>query len=168
LPQARAAIAAIVVDGDSVIILPFRFLSLSMPLLEFIEKNWMLVATLVVSGTMLIWPFVGRRFSGARDIGTLGVTQLINTQNPLLLDVRETKEVEGGKLPNAVHVPLSQLASRGGELSKFVARPVVAYCERGQRGRAATAALAKLGFKDVYHLQGGFKAWKDAGLPVQR
>ena len=28
--------------------------------------------------------------------------------------------------------------------------------------------LAKLGFKDVYHLQGGFKAWKDAGLPVQK
>jgi len=139
-----------------------------MSLLEFIEKNWMLVATLVVSGTMLIWPFIGRRFSGARDIGTLGATQLINSQNPLLLDVRETKEVEGGKLPNAVHVPLSQLASRGGELSKFVARPVIAYCERGQRGRAATAVLAKLGFKDVYHLQGGFKAWKDAGLPVQK
>ena len=139
-----------------------------MSLLEFIEKNWMLVATLVVSGTMLLWPFIGRRFSGARDIGTLGVTQLINSQNPLLLDVREAKEVEGGKLPNAVHVPLSQLASRGGELAKFVARPVVAYCERGQRGRAATAVLAKLGFKDVYHLQGGFKAWKDAGLPVQK
>ena len=139
-----------------------------MSLLEFIEKNWMLVATLAVSGTMLLWPFVGRRFSGGREIGTLGVTQLINSQNPLLLDVREAKEVEGGKLPNAVHVPLSQLASRGGELAKFVARPVIAYCERGQRGRAATAVLAKLGFKDVYHLQGGFKAWKDAGLPVQK
>src|SRR5438874_5819624 len=116
-PQKRAAFAAVGVGGDSVIILPFRFLSLSMSLLEFIEKNWMLVATLVVSGTMLIWPFIGRRFSGARDIGTLGATQLINSQNPLLLDVRETKEVEGGKLPNAVHVPLSQLASRGGELA---------------------------------------------------
>ena len=139
-----------------------------MSLLEFIEKNWMLVATLVVSGAMLAWPLIGRRFSGARDISTLGVTQLINTRNPLLLDVRETKELEGGKLPNAVHVPLSQLASRGGELAKHVARPVVAYCERGQRSRTATAVLAKLGFKDVYHLQGGFKAWKDAGLPVQK
>ena len=27
---------------------------------------------------------------------------------------------------------------------------------------------SKLGFKDVYHLQGGFKAWKDAGLPIQK
>jgi len=139
-----------------------------MSLLQFIEKNWMLVATLVASGAMLVWPFIGRRFSGGHEIGTLGVTRLINTQNPLLLDVRETKEMEGGKLPNAVHVPLSQLASRGSELTKHVARPVIAYCDRGQRGRSATAVLAKLGFKDVYHHQAGFKAWKDAGLPIQK
>jgi rhodanese-related sulfurtransferase len=139
-----------------------------MSIFEFIEKNWMLVATFVVSGALLIWPLVGRRFGGPRELGTLGVTQLINTQNPLVLDVRETKEVEGGKLPNAMHVPLSQLANRGSELAKYVARPVIAYCDRGQRTRAATALLAKLGFKDIYHLQGGFKAWKDAGLPVQK
>lgn len=139
-----------------------------MPLVEFLEKNWMLVATLVVSGTMLVWPVISRLFSGSREIGTLGVTQLINAKNPLLLDVRETKEIEGGKLPNAVHVPLSELASRGGELSKYVSRPVVAYCERGQRSRTAMALLSKLGFKDIYHLHGGFKAWKDAGLPVQK
>lgn len=152
----------------SVIILPFRFLTLSMSLFEFVEKNWMLVATFLASGAMLIWPLVGRRFGGGRELGTLGATQLMNTQNPLVLDVRETKEVEGGKLPNAVHVPLSQLASRGSELGKYVARPVIAYCDRGQRTRSATALLAKLGFKDIYHLQGGFKAWKDAGLPVQK
>ncbi len=151
-----------------VIILPFCFLGLSVSLLEFIEKNWMLVATFLASGAMLLWPLVGRRLSGGRELGTLGATQLINTQNPLLLDLREPKEIEGGKLPNAVHVPLSQLASRGGELAKHVARPVIAYCDRGQRGRTATALLAKLGFKDIYHLQGGFKAWKDAGLPVQK
>ncbi|HEY4137710.1 MAG TPA: rhodanese-like domain-containing protein [Casimicrobiaceae bacterium] len=139
-----------------------------MPILEFVEKNWMLVATLVASGAMLLWPIVGRRLSGGRELGTLGATQLINTQNPLLLDLREAKEIEGGKLPNAVHVPLSQLPSRGGELAKYVARPVIVYCDRGQRGRTATALLAKLGFKDIYHLQGGFKAWKDAGLPVQK
>jgi rhodanese-related sulfurtransferase len=128
----------------------------------------MLFATLIASGAMLAWPLVSRRVSGAREVGTLGATQLINSKNALLLDVRETKEIDGAKLPNAVHVPLSQLTSRGAELAKYVSRPVIAYCDRGQRGRAATALLAKLGFKDVYHLQGGFKAWKDAGLPVQK
>ena len=139
-----------------------------MSFLAFAEKNWMLFATLVASGAMLVWPLVSRRVSGGREVGTLGATQLINSKNALLLDVRETKEIDGGKLPNAIHVPLSHLANRGAELTKYVSRPVIAYCDRGQRGRTATALLAKLGFKDVYHLQGGFKAWKDAGLPVQK
>jgi rhodanese-related sulfurtransferase len=139
-----------------------------MSFVAFVEKNWMLFATLVASGGMLIWPLLNGRLSSGRGIGTLGATQLMNSQNPLLLDLREAKEIEGGKLPNAVHLPLSQLASSGAELAKYTSRPVIAYCDRGQRGGSAAGALAKLGFKDIYHLQGGFKAWKDAGLPVSK
>jgi rhodanese-related sulfurtransferase len=139
-----------------------------MSFVAFVEKNWMLFATLVASGGMLIWPLLNGRLSSGRGIGTLGATQIMNSQNPLLLDLREAKEIEGGKLPNAVHLPLSQLASRGAELAKYTSRPVIAYCDRGQRGGSAAGALAKLGFKDIYHLQGGFKAWKDAGLPVSK
>jgi len=65
-------------------------------------------------------------------------------------------------------VPLSQLASRGAELAKYVSRPVVAFCDRGQRSRAAAAVLSKQGFKEIYNLTGGFKAWRDAGLPVTK
>src|SRR4030095_16008911 len=132
-----------------------------MSLLAFLEKNWILVVTLVVSGAMLVWPLVARRVGGGREITTLGVTQLINTRNPLLLDVRETKEFVGGSLPNAIHVPLSQLGTRAGELAKYVSRPVVAYGERGARSRSATGLLAKQGFKDIFYLQGGMKAWRD-------
>ena len=95
-------------------------------------------------------------------------TQLINRQNALILDVRETQEYEGGRVPNAVHVPLSQLAGRGQELKKFTSRPVIAYCERGGRSRSAAGKLAKLGFSEVYTLRGGLRAWADAGLPVEK
>jgi rhodanese-related sulfurtransferase len=45
--------------------------------------------------------------------------------NPVLLDVREPREYEGGHLPGAVHIPLSRLADRLGELDR--GRPVVTY-----------------------------------------
>ena len=70
---------------------------------------------------MLLWPLVQRRLSPVKEIGTLNVTHLINHQNAVLLDVRETKEFEGGKLPNAVHIPLSQLERPLGELAKMTA-----------------------------------------------
>jgi len=138
-----------------------------MSLLAFIEKNWMLIAIAFASGAMLVWPLVQRRFSAMKEVGTHAATQLIN-RDALVLDVREPKEVEGGRLPRAVHIPLSELERRVGEIAPHAARPVVAYCARGQRSRGAGAALAKAGFKDVYHLSGGLAAWRSAGLPVEK
>jgi rhodanese-related sulfurtransferase len=136
--------------------------------MSFVRNNWLLILVLLSSGAMLVWPLVQRRLSPAREIGNLEVTRLINSANALLLDVRETQEYEGGRLPNAVHIPLSQLASRGAELARSAGRPVVAYCMLGNRSRMAGKALARMGFKDVYNLKGGYRAWKDAGLPVEK
>lgn len=136
--------------------------------MTFVQNNWMLLLVMFLSGAMLVWPLVQRRFSSAKDIGTLNATHLINTRNALLLDVREPKEYEGGRLPNAVHIPLSQLDSRASELAKMTSRPVVAYCASGNRSRSAAGALERAGFKEIYNLQGGYRAWKDAGLPVEK
>ena len=137
--------------------------------IEFLarDQNWVYAVAAVVSGTMLVWPMIGRRFSAVKDVGTHGATQLMN-RDALVLDVREAKELADGKLPNAVHIPLSELDRRVGEIAKHTARPVVTYCARGQRSRAAGNALAKAGFKDVYHLTGGLAAWRGAGLPVEK
>jgi rhodanese-related sulfurtransferase len=136
--------------------------------LQFLENNWPLILVMIVSGGMLLWPMIGRRWSPVREIGAMEATQLINRRNALMLDVREPKEYEGGRVPNAVHLPQSQLASRGHELKKMTGRPVIAYCDRGQRSRMAASALTKLGFAEVYTLRGGLRAWSDAGLPVEK
>jgi rhodanese-related sulfurtransferase len=138
-----------------------------MSFLAFAEKNWILFLALFLSGAMLLWPVIQRRASPVKEIGTVNVTQLINHQNALLLDVRETSEMTGGKLPNAVHIPLSQLKDRVGELAKMTARPVVVYCALGRRARSAGSILADAGFGSIYMLGGGLKAWKDAGLPLE-
>ena len=135
---------------------------------SFVQNNWLLILVFVLSGAMLVWPLVQRRLAPGKEVGHLEATRLINSSNAVLLDVRETKEFEGGRLPNAIHIPLSQLASRGGELARYAGKPVVAYCMTGNRSRMANGALDRLGFKDVYNLRGGYKAWKDAGLPVEK
>jgi rhodanese-related sulfurtransferase len=134
----------------------------------FVTRNWLLVLVFVLSGAMLLYPLASRRFSAGREIGTLDATRLLNKDNPLVLDVREANEFEGGRLPNAVHIPLSQLKDRAGEIAKYVSRPVIVYCSRGVRASNAIAALSRLGFKEVQSLRGGFRAWKDAGLPVTK
>jgi len=96
--------------------------------LPFLEKNWILIVAFLLSGALLLWPMVQRRLSPMKEIGTVFVTNLINRQNAVLLDVRESNELTGGKLPNALHIPLSQLKDRMAELAKLTSRPVVVYC----------------------------------------
>lgn len=136
--------------------------------MPFLEKNWPIVLVMVVSGLMLLWPYIQRLFTPAREVGTLDATRLMNNENAVVLDVREPKEITGGRLPNAIHIPLSELKSRAPELAKSTARPIIVYCDRGQRGRGAVGVLGKNGFTQIYLLRGGFKAWRDAGLPVQK
>ena len=137
-----------------------------MQLQQFVVAQWQLVLIFVLSGAMLLWPLVQRRIGGMTDIGTLQLTRLINDDKAVVLDVRETKEFDGGRLPGAVHIPLSQLKDRMGELDKYKERPVITYCARGQRSRSAGTMLGRAGFTKLFNLTGGLKAWKDAGLPL--
>ncbi len=83
-----------------------------------------------------------------------------------VLDVRPSDEYEAGHLPQAINIPLRELARRLREIPK--SREVVAYC-RGPYCVLAFEAVAKLrerGFK-ARRLEDGYPEWKAAGLPVE-
>ena len=84
----------------------------------------------------------------------------------LLLDVRTAEEFAEGHLPGAIH--LDWFGSGFLESAQKMldpACPVMVYCRSGKRSAAASAKLARSGFQ-VYNLEGGYLAWKEAGKPV--
>jgi rhodanese-related sulfurtransferase len=134
---------------------------------KFVIDHIFLVAVAVVSGAMLIWPLL-RRGAGGPSVTTLEATQLINRQDALVLDVREQAEYAQSHILNARGLPLSQLEARIGDIEKFKDRPLVVYCATDNRSSAAVATLKKRGFTNAVVLRGGFAAWQQAGLPVQK
>ena len=74
-----------------------------------------------------------------------------------LLDVRQVREYEESRILGATLIPLPQLSDRIRELDPE--KPVLVYCAIGGRSRAAAQLLAGQGFKEVYNLKGGIKAW---------
>ena len=46
-------------------------------------------------------------------------------------------------------------------------RRIILHCASGGRSALAAATLQDLGYERVAHMDGGFKAWKEAGKPVQ-
>ena len=81
----------------------------------------------------------------------------------ILLDVREDHEWVAGHAPEAVHVPMSRLAERVGELPTD--RTIVCVCHVGARSAAVAEALNRAGWTAL-NLDGGMEAWVAAGLPV--
>ncbi|MCJ7420957.1 rhodanese-like domain-containing protein [Sphingomicrobium astaxanthinifaciens] len=80
---------------------------------------------------------------------------------PTFIDVRTPEEWAEGHVPGARLMPLGQFdpAALDGEL-------VVLYCRSGRRSLEAATMLAEHRGETVAHMDGGFNAWKDAGLPV--
>jgi rhodanese-related sulfurtransferase len=72
------------------------------------------------------------------------------------LDVRTPKEFAEGHIPGAVNVPVDELRQRLAEVPKD--RPIIAYCQVGQRGYLATRVLLQAGY-DVRNLSGGYKTY---------
>ena len=75
----------------------------------------------------------------------------------VLLDVRQPEEYEAEHLPGAKLIPLSDLGARLSELDPE--KPAIVYCAIGGRSRVASQVLAGKGFKEVFNLSGGIKAW---------
>jgi len=135
-------------------------------LVQFFQKdhNFLLLATAVASGGMLLWPLL-RRSTGGPSMSTAQATQLINRDDALIVDVREPAEYQAGHILGAKNTPLERLGET--EL-KRKDKPVIVYCESGERAPKAAAILRKRGYDRVLSLQGGLGAWKQAGLPVEK
>ncbi|MCX6060262.1 MAG: molybdopterin-synthase adenylyltransferase MoeB [Chloroflexi bacterium] len=85
----------------------------------------------------------------------------------ILLDVREPHELQISALPNAINIPLGQLAARLAELDS--ADDMVIFCKAGTRSARALELLVSAGFKKVKNLKGGINAWAmdvDQSLPI--
>jgi len=86
----------------------------------------------------------------------------------LLIDVREDHEWAAGHAAGAIHVGKG-IIERDIETQvpdKFAT--MVLYCGGGYRSALVAEALGKMGYQNAISLDGGWRAWNEAGLPVEK
>jgi rhodanese-related sulfurtransferase len=132
--------------------------------MEFLQVNMIWVAVAVTSGAMLLWPMVAG--GGAANLTPAEATLLMNREDALVLDVRETGEWGTGHITGARHITMAQLEKRLSELDKFKDKPIIVVCATGNRSSSACGQLKKHGFAKVFSLGGGVSSWRDANLPL--
>ena len=165
--KARGALVAICA-GIKRDLIHFVFIELP-SMVEFASQNIMLVMLFLISGGMLVWPSIAKvAGGGSREVGTLETTRFMNTGNALVLDIRDNAEFNGGRIPKSKNMPLAEIDKRVDEISRFKDKPLIVTCRNNMRASAAVKLLKKHGFTDVYQLSGGFGAWQQASLPIEK
>jgi rhodanese-related sulfurtransferase len=114
--------------------------------------------------------------SAMAQIETVSLEQakkLSEDPNAIFVDIRDIRELEReGMIPNALHAPRGMLEFWVDPDSPYY-KPVfgegkrlILYCASAWRSALATETLQRMGVPQICHLEGGYSAWKEAGLPI--
>jgi len=101
--------------------------------------------------------------------------EAIETDGAVLVDIRsDNQRANDRTVLNAVHIPRNVLEWRCDPTSPHrdervadTTKRLVLMCDEGYASSLAAAALQELGHHDATDLEGGFQAWRAAGLPVR-
>jgi rhodanese-related sulfurtransferase len=92
--------------------------------------------------------------------------EVIDSFDPMILDVRTPREYSRGHLENSVLIPVQRLQSRLGDLSAFKDEPILIYCATGNRSTVASKILIDSGFTRIFNLRSGIADWIRKKYPI--
>lgn len=99
------------------------------------------------------------------------VQEALSNKSATLVDLRESEELaQNGKIEGAVHAPRGMLEFYADEATAYhkpefdKSKRIILHCASGGRSSLAAKTLKEMGYENVAHLDGGFKAWKEAGM----
>ena len=85
----------------------------------------------------------------------------------VLVDVREESEYAAGHLPGAVHLSKGVIER---DIERAIPDPnaeIILYCGGGFRSALTAESLMKMGYRNVISMDGGIRAWREAGYPLE-
>lgn len=135
---------------------------------DFIANNLILSLAFLGVTLALVLGELGRLRRKYQMISPARLTELVNREQGLVVDLRPQAEYDKGHIAGALHLPLSQFNPDSKALSKARELPIVLVCQRGATAGPAADRLVAAGFSRIHVLDGGIVAWQQAELPLGR
>lgn len=130
---------------------------------EFAVNHYILVS-LFVAFLLAILVLESRR--GGAKISAQGAVNLINRDEAVVVDIRDHKDFNEGRITGAINIPLNSIKSRASELKKFKDKQIIVADKMGQHSAMAVKQLNAEGYTNVVRLNGGIADWKGSNLPL--
>ncbi len=100
-----------------------------------------------------------------KGITAAELNQTMQKEDIFLVDVHtpEQQHIKGTDL----FIPYNEIEKYKDKLPKDKTKAIYLYCEAGPMGNAAAKSLYELGYRNLYNLEGGAKAWRKAGFDFE-
>ena len=128
----------------------------------FVSEQYILVSVLLV----LVYLFIlNEKRRGGKSVSCNELTRLLNQDQAVLVDIRETADYNIGHIVSALHIPFNKINDRWEELLPHKDKQIVLVDKMGQHSGSAGAVLRAKEFQ-VSRLGGGMSEWQGQNLPV--
>jgi len=108
--------------------------------------------------------------AGIENLTPDQVSEELANNNAILIDLREAEEFEqNGRIPGAIHAPRGMVEFYADATTPYhrpefdKSKRLIFHCAGGGRSALTVATLKEMGYENIAHLDGGIKAWKEAG-----
>lgn len=128
----------------------------------FVSEQWLLVSTLLLLVYLLTWY---EKAKGGKSISVHEATRMMNTDDAVLLDIRESAEYKAGHITNAINIPYNKLSDKLSELEPHKDKVIIMADKMGQHVGSAGRTLREKGF-NTRRLEGGMMEWQSQNLPI--
>lgn len=116
---------------------------------------------------------VGEAKKNVENLTPEQVAAELASVDALLVDVREPQEREAASIPGSISAPRGMLEFYADPSLPYhkeefdPQRRIILHCASGGRSALGAATLKEMGYSNVAHLDGGIKAWQEAGNPTE-
>lgn len=136
--------------------------------IEFAGRHTLLFVALAAVIALIIMSELKRATKGFKEVIPAEAVRLINKEDAMVLDVRESNELGQGSIIDSKHIALSALPEQLATLSKDKDKPILVFCKMGNRSAQACKLLLKNSYTNVFGLKGGITAWQNEQLPITK
>jgi rhodanese-related sulfurtransferase len=130
---------------------------------EFAVNHYILVSLFVA---LLIALIVLESRRGGQKVSAQAAVSSINRDEAIVVDIRDRKDFNEGRITGSINIPLSGLKSRVSELKKHQNKQIIVADKMGQHSAMAVKQLKEEGFNNVVRLNGGIADWRASNLPL--
>lgn len=131
-------------------------------LIEFVTNHYALVGAFVA---LLVYFLISESRRSGPSLSCNALTAKINSDEAVVLDVRNAKDFAAGHIVDSIHIPLEKVKDRISDLEKYKDKLIVVVCASGITASTACTVLQKAGFSTA-KLQGGISGWRSQSLPT--